>query len=130
MSDEDDTPTFALVKESGIDGQRKSLFLVLESTEGEHFRLDFTPGCIPLTVAALSAELGYLLSRQPDSQPMDVQPIVIQSSEVAEMGSGAPVIMATLEGGAELPLQMTLQSLKALQRQIERYLGSKALGTV
>jgi len=125
--DDDDSPTFVMVRESGIDGEKRCLYLVLESTQGEHFRLDFTPGCIPLAVAALSSELGFLRQHQPDLDEA-VQPIVIESCQLGETASGSPALLAGMEGGGELPLQMSLTDLQQLGRQIEEYVRNRAWG--
>lgn len=126
--DDDAAPTFALVRESGIDGEKRCLYLVVESTRGEQFRLDFTPGCIPLAVAALSSELGYLRQHQPD-QNEAVQPIVVESFQLGETANGSPALLASMEGGGELPLQMSLQDLQRLGRQIDEYIRGRAWGT-
>lgn len=128
VAEDDDSPTFAMVRESGIDGEKRCLFLVVESTQGERFRLDFTPGCIPLAVTALSSELGFLCQHQPDAEA-EVQPIVIESCQLGETADGCPALLARMEGGGELPLQMSLQDLRHLSRQIEDYIRSRALGT-
>jgi len=126
-SDDDDSPVFALVKESGIDGVKRTLYLVLETTQGELFRLDFTPGCVPLAVAALSAELGFLQRQQADSA-MPVQPIIADACQLGETADGSPVLIATMEGGGELPLQASLKTLQRLAKDIEAYMRAKAPG--
>lgn len=127
-SDDDDSPVFAQVRESGIDGPNRTLFLVLETTQGELFRLDFTPGCIPLAVAALSAELGFLQRRRMGSEPTPVQPIIAESCQLGETADGTPVLLSMMEGGGELPLQMTLTELKQLAKDIAEYARIKEQG--
>lgn len=122
---DDDAPVFALVKESGIDGERRALYLVLESTRGELFRLDFTPGCVPLAVAALSAELGFLQRLRAGSTDGPVQPIITESCELGETANGAPALLVAMEGGGELPLQTSLPALQRLARDIEAYLRTR-----
>lgn len=124
---EHDAPTFAMVRESGIDGERRCLFLVMESTGGERFRLDFTPGCIPLAVSALSSELGFLWRHNPAEAEV-MQPIVVESCQIGETADGGPALLAAMEGGGELPLQMSLQELRHLGRQIESYIRSRTTG--
>ncbi|HEY4548563.1 MAG TPA: hypothetical protein VIG90_19355 [Pedomonas sp.] len=124
--DDDTAPTFALVRESGIDGEKRCLYLVVESTKGEQFRLDFTPGCIPLAVAALSSELGYLRQHQPDQNDA-VQPITVESFQLGETANGSPALLAGMEGGGELPLQLSLQELQKLNKRISEYIRSKAV---
>lgn len=124
--EEAEAPTFAMVRESGIDGEKRCLYLVVESTAGEHFRLDFTPGCIPLAVAALSAELGFLRQHQPDLDEA-VQPIVVDSCQIGEMPNGNPALLAGMEGGGELPLQLSLPDLQKLNNRISEYIRGKAL---
>lgn len=119
--DDEDAPVFALVKESGIDGTRRALYVVVESTRGETFRLDFTPGCVPLTVAALSAELGFLQRRRAGSAPEPAQPIIAESCQLGETADGTPLLLATMEGGGELPLQLSLSDLTQLARDIAAY---------
>lgn len=126
-ADSDDAPTFAMVRESGIDGEKRCLYLVVESTLGEQFRLDFTPGCIPLTIAALSSELGYLRQHQPDQSAV-VQPIVVDACQLGETANGNPALLASMEGGGELPLQMSLQDLQRLAREIDEYIRGRAWG--
>ena len=125
--DQDDAPTFAMVRESGIDGEKRCLYLVAESTNGESFRLDFTPGCIPLVIAALSSELGFLSKNQPERQDV-VQPIVIDACHLGETAAGHPALLAEMEGGGELPLQMRLQDLRQLSHQIDQYIRARAWG--
>lgn len=120
-------PTFAMVRESGIDGERRCLYLVVESTDGEQFRLDFTPGCIPLTVSALSSELGFLQQNQLIDQEL-VQPIVVEACQLGETANGSPALLTRMEGGGELPLQMSLHELRHLARQIDDYLRGQARG--
>lgn len=125
--DQDDAPTFAMVRESGIDGEKRCLYLVVESTNGESFRLDFTPGCIPLLIAALSSELGFLRKSQPERQDV-VQPIVIEACQLGETTTGHPALLAEMEGGGELPLEMRLQDLRHLSHQIDQYIRARAWG--
>lgn len=113
-----------MVRESGIDGEKRCLYLVVESTEREQFRLDFTPGCIPLAATALLGELGFLHRYQPDLNEA-VQPIVIESCQLGETASGAPALLAGMEGGGELPLQMSLTGLRQLSQQIEDYIRNR-----
>ena len=126
--DETTAPTFAMVRESGIDGEKRCIYLVVEATDGELFRLDFTPGCIPLAVTALSSELGFLRQNNMIDQE-EVQPIVIESCQLGETASGAPALLAGMEGGGELPLQMSLHDLRHLARQINDYINRRTLGS-
>ena len=126
-AEETPAPTFAMVRESGIDGEKRCLYLVVETTQREQFRLDFTPGCIPLTVSALSSELGFLQQNQLIKQEL-VQPIVVNACSLGETANGSPALLARMEGGGELPLQMSLPELRHLARQIDDYVRSKMKG--
>jgi len=74
---------------------------------------------VPLAITALTLELGRLGAALPEDGSIEVQGVHVIGSEVAVKDNRTVVLMLTLKGGAQLPLELGKAELEKMRGQID-----------
>ena len=117
MADQLTAPRFEFVLGSEADRQAQVVKLVFQSAEQKHYVIEISARCAAMTIAALAAHLGEILTGVAPEDYPDVQPISVRSAEAIPTGGGAVALVMTLEGGAELPLEFSGSNVIKLAAQ-------------
>ena len=88
--------------------------LEMRAEDEENYQFEVSSGCAGALAAALAAEFEKLNAQ--DSEQQFIRPTAIQT---AITDRGEPMILMTLNGGAELPLVFPSESLAGLISQLE-----------
>ena len=112
-------PVLDVVLASGIDAPAGTLSVTFGSVDKKKFQLDFSAKCVPLTIAALAAEMGKLVATLPADKTPALQGIAVTGTQLAMKDDGSVSLFLRLESGAELPLDFKAADLARLRQQID-----------
>lgn len=100
-------PRFDYVLTSQADRANQSIRLTFQGADQQAHTIEVSARCAALTLAAMAAHLGELLSGLPREQYPEVQPIVVDGANAIPTGDGGVALILRLEGGADLPLEFS-----------------------
>ncbi len=123
MAEQMTAPRFEFVLASEADRENKAIKMVFQSADQKHFVLEISARCAALTMAALAAHLGEILTGLAPEDYPEVQPISVRSAEAVATGGGGVALVMTLEGGAELPLEFSGSNIIKLAAQFAEIAG-------
>lgn len=112
-------PVLNVVLASGVDAPAGTVSVTFGFIDKKKFQLDFSAQCVPMTIAALAAEMGKLVAALPADKAPALQGIAVTSTQLAMKDDGTVSIFLRLESGAELPLDFRLDDLTRLRQQID-----------
>lgn len=110
-------PRFEHVLASQANKLTSSIAVTFLDADKKKYAVEISTKCAALTLAAIAAHLGEILSSIPAEDHPAVQPIVGKSVQTAMRDNGALALILTLESGAELPLEFPRGDLAKLSSQ-------------
>jgi hypothetical protein len=110
-------PRFENVLGSGVEHETQTINLVFLGADKKKYTLAFSVVCAPITLAALRAHLGELLSKLPEKNRPPLQPVVVTAAQAIMHDNGMAGLELTLEGKAVLPLLFQSTDLAKLSGQ-------------
>lgn len=96
----------------------------MRAEDQEIYQFEVSSGCAGVLAAALAAEFEKLNAQ--DAEQQFIRPTAMQT---AITDRGEPMILMTLNGGAELPLVFASESLAGLISQLEGLMRNIPAGT-
>jgi hypothetical protein len=114
-------PIFTTLLRSNEDAKRKVVVLTFGTADMTKFEIEISTKCAPLAIVALVTHLGKLASTLPESEreQLQAQPIRCVGVTPAVGHKGSPALVLRLEGGAELPLEFSQESLAKIASALQ-----------